>query len=131
MMKILIVEDDRNKRLFLEYFLKEKDFEFQSFAAIKPAISYTIKHSTEIDGIILDLGLTSYDYSEDYEFTKGLELIETLTEKRIEIPILINSSTYANLQKIMDNHSNVKGQMDDEEFHLRLFINGLTKKSST
>ena len=128
-MKILIVEDDRNKRLFLEYFLKEKNIEFYSFSSVRPAISYSIKCSSEIDGIILALGLTSYDYSDDYDFTKGLELIKELTKKRISIPILINSSTYVDLDSLMKMHSNIKAQMDDDEFHLRQFVNSLIKGS--
>ena len=122
-MKFIIVEDDRNKRLFLELFFKQKGFETYSFQSVQPAIHYATKYSTEINGIILDLGLSSYDYTDDYSFTRGLDLIYDLKEKGIYIPILINSSTYINLNKIQENYNNIIIQMNDDEWELRRFLN--------
>ena len=124
-MTFLIVEDDRDKRLFLEFFFKQKGHESYSFQSVQPAISYTINHSTEISGIILDLGLSSYDYSDDdYSYTRGLDLIEELSKKRISIPILINSSMYIDLQKIQEKHKHlIIDKMDDDEYELRQFLN--------
>ena len=129
-MKILIVEDDREKRLFLEYNLKKKNIEICLFSSVNPAIRYVVQYANQIDGIILDLGLTSYDSSDDYSFTKGLNLVKELTRKRIEIPILINSSTYVNLPNLMESNSNVKDQMYCAYDHtkLRWFINLLRKE---
>ena len=126
-MKILIVEDDTNKRLFIEYSLKEKNIDMYSFYSVKPAIKYAIQHSNEIDGIILDLGLTSYDYTDDYSFTKGLDLIRELDKTNIQIPILINSTTYLDFENLQKSHSNVKSRMNEDydEYNLRLFINSL------
>lgn len=123
-MKFLIVEDDRNKRLFLEFFFKQKGYESYSFQSVQPAIKYATKHSTEIDGIILDLGLSSYDCNDDdYSYTRGIDLIYELKEKGIYIPILINSSTYINLSKLQENYQSLIMQMDDDEWELRQFLN--------
>lgn len=129
-MKFIIVEDDRNKRLFLELFFKQKGDETYSFQSVQPAINYIIKHSTEVNGIILDLGLSSYDYSDDdYSCTKGLDLINELSEKGIDIPILINSSVYIDLPKVRRDYKfdNI-WQMDDDEWELRQFINRISIK---
>ena len=124
-MKFIIVEDDRTKRLFLEFFFKQKGIETYSFQSVQPAIKYVINHSIEINGIILDLGLSSYDYNDDdYSYTRGLDLVEKLSEENIFIPILINSSTYINLPKIQEKHKNlIIHQMDDDEYELRQFLN--------
>lgn len=122
-MKFIIVEDDRDKRLFLEFFFKQNGYEFYSFQSVQPAIKYVTNHSTEIDGIILDLGLSSYDYSDDdYSFTRGLDVIDVLKDKGIYIPILINSSTYINLNKIQENYQSLIMKMDDDEWELRRFL---------
>jgi len=123
-MKFIIVEDDRTKRLFLEFFFKQKGYETYSFQSVQPAIKYAIKYSTEISGIILDLGLSSYDHNDDdYSYTRGLDLIEELNNQRIYIPILINSSTYINLEKIQENYQSLIMKMDDDEWELRQFLN--------
>ena len=129
-MKILIVEDDKDKRLFLESYLKKQGIKFYSFDSVNPAIKHAVKYSNDINGIVLDLGLTSYTDSDDYSFTKGLNLVRELTRKGIKIPILINSSTYINLPELMQSHSNVKDQMYCAYDHtkLRWFINLLRKE---
>ena len=126
-MKFLIIEDDREKRLFLELFMKQKGYESFSFQSVQPAIKYTIQHSTEIDGIVLDLGLTSYDHTDDYSFTRGLDLVEKLKETGMYIPILINSSTYIDLEKIQENYHSLIQRMDDDEWELRQFLNRIKK----
>lgn len=129
-MKFLIVEDDRNKRLFLELFFKQRGDESYSFQSVQPAIKYATKYSTEIDGIILDLGLSSYDHSDDdYSYTRGLDLIAELTKKGMYIPILINSSVYiSNLQKIQESYKELIMKMDDDEWELRRFLNRIQEK---
>ena len=125
-MKFIIVEDDRNKRLFLKLFFKQNGHESYSFQSVRPAIKYAINNSTEINGIILDLGLTSYDYTDDYDYDRGLDLILELTKKGIFIPILINSSIYIrNLEEINENYHNLIMKMDDDEWELRRFLNRL------
>ena len=129
-MKFLIVEDDRNKRLFLESFFKQKGYETYSFRSVQPAINYAVEHSIKLNGIILDLGLSSYDYSDDdYSYTRGLDLIEALDKKGIYIPILINSSVYiSNLNQIQENYKELIMKMDDDEWELRRFLNRILEK---
>jgi len=129
-MKILVVEDDALKRTYVLEFLKSRNIDVHWCYSVNPAIKYCIKNTTEISGIILDLGLTSYDNSIDYEFTKGLNLVKELTRKKINIPILINSTTYINLKEIMESHDNVKGQMyeSDDYETLRFFIKDLKRE---
>lgn len=113
MKKLLIVEDDWHKLRFLQELLNKKNVEIHLCTSITPAIKYAVKYSKDISGIILDLGLTSFDDSRDYEWDKGLILVKELTRKRINIPILINSTTIIDLNNIMINHPNVIGQMCD------------------
>ena len=129
-MKILLVEDDALKRTYIIEFLKSRNIDVHWCYSVNPAIKYCLNNLKKVSGIILDLGLTSYDKSNDYEFEKGLVLVKELTRKKIKIPILINSTTYINLPMVMESHNNVKGQMyeaDDYET-LRWFINLLEGK---
>ena len=129
-MKILVVEDDALKRSYIVEFLKSRNIDVHWCYSVNPAIKYCIKNQREISGIILDLGLTSYDQSTDYEFKKGLNLVKELTRKCIKIPILINSTTYINLKETMECHENVKAQMYEADDYktLRGFINLLERK---
>ena len=90
-----------------------------------PALKYVTQHFKEVSGIVLDLGLVSYDDSYDYDSEKGLILVEELTRKKIAIPILINSTTEIDLPEIMKSHTNVKGQMASRFKKLDGFINSL------
>ena len=125
-MKIVVVEDDRNKREFVKDIFELKNIDMISFNSIMPAIKYVIEHSPETDGIILDLGLTSYDDSGDYDAEKGLILVQELKRKKINIPILINSTTELDLIEVMKNYPNVKGQMASNYKKLDGFIKSLT-----
>ena len=125
-MKIVVVEDDKNKREFVAMYLESNNIEMIPFVSIMPALKYVTQHFKEISGIILDLGLVSYDDSYDYDTEKGLILVKELTRKKIEIPILINSTTEIDLPEIMRSHSNVKGQMASNLKLLNEFINSLT-----
>lgn len=127
-MLVLIVEDDRLKKEFVKEVLKQRGIDSLAFKSVNPAISYAIKHSTEIDGIVLDLGLTGYDYSDDYEYDKGLRVVEALTENGIEIPIILNSCIYVNFERLQETHKNLKMRMDDDEYFLKQFIYCLQEK---
>ena len=100
-MRIVVVEDDKNKREFVAMYLETNNIEMVSFTSIMPAIKYVTQHFKEVSGIVLDLGLVSYDDSYDYDSEKGLILVEELTRKKIEIPILINSTTEIDLAGTM------------------------------
>lgn len=109
-MKILIVEDDNFKFSMIYCLLRDKNIDQEWFLSVNSALNYISEHQNEVSGIILDLGLTTYSDSNDYDDVRGLDLVNELTRKEINIPILINSTTEINLDEIMSNHKNVKGQ---------------------
>lgn len=130
-MKILVVEDDIFKRQNIECFLYARNIDMHLVSSVNPAIEYIIEHSDEISGVLLDMGLSSYDGAPDYHSQKGLEVVNELTKRKINIPILINSSTLINMSFIMENNKNVKGQMcinTDGYKKLEWFINLLEGK---
>lgn len=130
-MKILVVEDNLLKRKFVEEFLSARKIDTIVSFSVNSAIKEIVERLNEFSGIILDLGLTSYDDSMDYDSKRGLDLVEELTRREIDIPILINSSTTINLPNIMENHSNVKGQtsiMEDGNTKIESFIKILKEK---
>lgn len=114
-MKILVVEDEAYKRVCIVDFLEARNIKVHWEYSVKPAMRYAIQNPKEISGIILDLGLTTTEDSLDYDWVRGLDLVERLHFEKINIPILINSSTEIDLDKVMTNYSNVKGQMYEED----------------
>ena len=114
-MKILVVEDDDLKAECVAKFLETRNVEMHLENAVIPAILYASKHSNQISGIILDLGLTISGNPRDYECEGGMMLVERLTFDKINIPILINSSTEINLESVMAEYKTVKGQMYVED----------------
>lgn len=109
-MKILIVEDDDFKWYSLYCMLMVKSIDQVRIKSVNSALKYIYEHQNDVSGIILDLGLTTFDDSSDYDDFRGLDLVKELTRKGINIPILINSTTEIDLDKVMSNHKNVKGQ---------------------
>lgn len=91
-MKIIIIDDDLFKREQITDYLKESKIEYETFLYTNPALRYIVKNKENISGIILDMGLQSYEDSHDYSVTKGMDIINELNRKKINIPILINSS---------------------------------------
>ena len=109
-MKILIVEDDDVKMSMIYWILLDKNIDREWFFSVNSALDYISEHQNDVSGIILDLGLTTFVDSRDYDDLRGLDLVRELTRKEINIPILINSTTEIELEEIMSNHKNVKGQ---------------------
>lgn len=109
-MKILIVEDDNFKHSMVYCLLRDKNIDQEWFLSVNSALNYISEHQNDVSGIILDLGLTTFVDSRDYDDLRGLDLVRELTRKEINIPILINSTTEIELEEIMSNHKNVKGQ---------------------
>lgn len=130
--KILVVEDDLLKREFIKNFLKERGITNVHYCiSVSPALRYAVEEKSSLSGIILDLGLTSFDASDDYNIYKGLDLVKELTRKRIDIPILINSTTTIDLQLLMESHKNLRGQTSYEYDGYKgfdWFISSLEKK---
>lgn len=114
-MKILVVDDDDFKVECLAKFLEARGVEMHLEYSVKPALRYAINNPKEISGVILDLGLTSDNNSFDYDWVRGLDFISRLAFDKIDIPILINSSTIIDLDKIKKDYRNVVGQMYEED----------------
>lgn len=90
-MKLLCIEDNFLKRNHIGEFFEKKGITMDEMEYINPALEYIFKNKDKISGIILDLGLKSSKWSDDYDSYKGLEVITELENKQIQIPILINS----------------------------------------
>lgn len=126
MKKILIVEDEHFKRENIEQFLRKKQISYETIEYVNPALRYIFFNHDNISGIILDLGLRTFKGSNDYSHTRGLNIVYEITRKRLNIPILINSSTRINLSEVMFAHNNVKGQNYNGDHNvLENFINSL------
>ena len=91
-MKIIIIDDDVFKREQITDFLEELKIEYKCFLYTNPALRYILKNKENISGIILDMGLQSYEDSHYYSLTKGMDIIIEKKKKRLYIPVLINSS---------------------------------------
>ena len=112
MKKILVVDANTMKMAEISRICKEKKLETISFFEIDSAVKYLKTHRREVSGIILNLSLPIFNTSGGHVWNEfhGMEMIEELTKKKIEIPILINSKTVIDLPEIMKKHNNVKGQ---------------------
>ena len=109
-MKILVVEDNELKRERLVQLLKTRNIEMHFCKSVGPALRYVIQNQDNISGIILDLGLTTFDDSRDYDQVKGLDIADTLEVEGIDIPILINSSTKLS-DELKEGYENVFGHV--------------------
>ena len=114
-MKILVVEDEKSKRECIVKFLKARNIEMHLAYSVRPALRYVIQNPNEISGIILDMGLTSTDDSLDYDWIRGWDLVERLNFDKINIPILINSSTDVQIEKRKEDYRNLHSQMYEED----------------
>ncbi|MGN1269467.1 MAG: hypothetical protein ACI4UU_01165 [Clostridia bacterium] len=123
-MKVLVVEDDDFKRELIEDFLSERNIDIHMEYSVKPALRYVIQNPKEISGIILDMGLTSSDDSWDYDWMRGLDLVVRLNFDKINIPILINSSTDVQIDKLKEDYKSLHSQMyrEDDYETLEKFI---------
>ena len=95
MKKILIVEDSIFKREQITDFLDEKGIEYDFVEYLNPALIYIFGSQNDISGIILDLGLQYFKDSspESYNLLRGMDVVRELKRKKMDIPVLINSST--------------------------------------
>ena len=128
MMRILILEDAIFKREQITDFLETKNIEYVTYEYVLPALKDITKNKDFISGIILDLGLqSSIDAPETYSLQKGLDVIRELSRKKINIPVLVNSSTEV---RVLNRYPCVYGQrkqIDDYQI-LEDFINFLKDK---
>ena len=127
-MQILIIEDLLSKREQIAIFLEEKNIKYEVIEYVGPAFEYILGNKEEISGIILDLGLAmSKDLPETYNLYRGLDVIYELDRLNIEIPILINSSTFVGM---LDDCPFVYGQRTKSNNYQMLedFIDFLTQR---
>lgn len=89
-MRILIVDDSKNKIKWIEEILREKDIEYEVISYLEEAWK-KIDNSKFIDGIILDMEFPISVNHKTKERT-GLVLLNKMKNKNIEIPTLGNST---------------------------------------
>lgn len=92
-MKILIVEDSVWKREQLVEFLEKEKIEFEVCEYVNNALRYILANRADIVGIILDLGLESMPGAHDAKPYRGLDVLREMKRLKLEIPVLINSTT--------------------------------------
>ena len=126
-MKIIVIEDEEFKRDEITSFLTKHNIEFEIFEYVYPALRYILGNKDGISGIILDLGLQSSPSMFDRSLYRGFDVVKELNRKKLDIPILINSSTEVDM---IDSYPSVFGQkheMYDDET-LDSFIRYLRKR---
>ena len=95
-MFILIIEDEKDEKLgsFLEYLNNNQDIDFVLMEDEKSAREYLAKHSSKVDAIITDLGLSFDKKSEQEKYNPfaGIEIIDCMQVRNRRIPVIINSA---------------------------------------
>ena len=126
-MKILIVEDSRDKKDQLINFLNKNNIEFEICEYLNDALRYIYEDSKNISGIILDLGLERDKSDPEYEQYMGLELVEETERIKLNIPILINSTTEVEMISTYSSVYADRTDMDDYDT-LENFISFLSER---
>lgn len=97
-MNILFIDDQPHTKLtHLIYYLKQShkyDFTYEIKGSVNSACRYLVEHLTEIDLVIVDLGLPMFDDGKNYDLLNGLKVVETIFRKTTNIPVVINSTTH-------------------------------------
>ena len=126
-MKILVVEDNETKRENIESFLEFQGIKYHTCEYVNETLRYIIKHKNDISGIILDLGLNIFKDG-SYDRYNGLTILSEMQRKKINIPVLINSTTEVGM--IDEDYPFVWGQrtrIEDDHF-LKKFITFLEER---
>ena len=126
-MTIFIVEDQELKRKELTDFLTSNEIKFETCEYVYPALRYILANREDISGIILDLGLQSAPDVHDLNPYKGLDVVNELDRKNINIPILINSSTEVDMLGVYSSVYGQKYETNDFEI-LEEFITFLSQR---
>ena len=95
-MNILFVEDRPDLKIATILYQLSHSTEPHTSNTVKSVASayrYIIAQSGKIDLVVLDLGLPLYDNGDRYHSLNGLQVIEKMIRKNINIPIIINSCT--------------------------------------
>lgn len=126
-MKILFIDDNPLGKItpIIEYCkLEQIEFQYEIVQSVNSAIKYIFSNLNEIDLIVSDLGLPRYDDGSDYGILNGLDIIDELIRKNINIPIIINSTTdIPNLRKYADLNTPI-----NQRFYYVQSLNGLLLK---
>ncbi|MBR6689397.1 MAG: response regulator transcription factor [Clostridia bacterium] len=96
MKKILIVEDQPELKVEMLLKLLEMDkieFEYEIVKSITSAKRYLHKRANEVDAIIMDLGLPTFDGEMVTNLLEGVHLIYDLEDFDVKVPVIINSTT--------------------------------------
>ena len=120
-MHILVVEDDKTKRENVEFFLESRGIGYHTCEYVNEALRYIIRNKNEISGLILDLGLNLLEEG-SYDRYNGLILLSEMQRKKIDIPVLINSTTEVGM--IDEDYPFVWGQRTriEDDYFLKKFI---------
>lgn len=128
MKKILIVEDMQDKRDQLIHFLEKENIEFEVCGYVNHALRYVRANRESVAGIILDLGLETMPGANNATLYRGLDVTEELKRLKLDIPVLINSTT--ELEMVTSEYPFVYGHrsdMDDYEI-LENFVSFLRER---
>ncbi|MBR6641541.1 MAG: response regulator transcription factor [Clostridia bacterium] len=96
MKKILIVEDQPELKVEMLLKLLEADkikFEYEIVKSVTSAKRYLHKRANEVDVIIMDLGLPTFDGELVTNLLEGVHLIYDLEDFDVKVPVVINSTT--------------------------------------
>ena len=90
-MRILIIDDAKNKNRWIHVILKEKEIEYDEVTTMNAAYSKIVNNPELYQGIILDM---QFPQMEGYEpdGKMGEKLLKRLKNRKINIPILGNST---------------------------------------
>ena len=114
-MKIFVVEDDAYKREEITEYLDKNNIEYEVGEYVNPALRYIVANKEKICGIILDLGLQRAPGINDFNLYGGLDIVNELNRKKIDIPILINSSTEVDMLEVYPSVFGQKFELNDYE----------------
>lgn len=90
-MRLLIVEDSKIKIEWIRDILKEKNIKYDEITYLNGAYVKILDSPDVYDGIILDMQFPLYQDGE-IEGSAGEKLLKRLKNKKINIPVLGNSS---------------------------------------
>lgn len=96
MKKLLIVEDQPELKVEMLLRLLETNqikFEYEIVNSVTSAKLYLHKRANEVDIIIMDLGLPTFDGEMVTNLLEGVNLIYDLEDFDIKVPVVINSTT--------------------------------------
>ena len=95
-MHILFVEDEPSFKIdhVIEYLkLKNIELSYVIHKSYHGACRYILEHLSEIDLAVVDLGLPLFDDGSHYDKLEGLNVVNFLMQKTLNIPVIINSTT--------------------------------------